>query len=66
MKTLKAFIDRYNKKQNEIELYFDEMESYQGNYRIAVTRCDFNLTTWYTFKTVKEFIGWINNVIFNG
>lgn len=42
------------------------MKSYQGNYRIAVTRCDFNLTTWYTFKTVKEFIDWINNVIFDG
>lgn len=65
MKTLKDFIDKYNKKQNEIELYFDEMESYQGNYKISVTRCDFNLTAWYTFKTVKEFIDWINNVIFD-
>ena len=65
MKTIKAFIEKYNKKQNEVELYFDELESYQGNYKISVTRLDFNLTAWYTFTTVKDFLDWINNVIFD-
>ena len=63
MKTMKKLVARFNRLNPDYEAWFDEMESYPGYYRIAITEPVCGLTSFYTFKTAQDFRAWMDGVV---
>ena len=61
MLTIERLAARYMRKNPEIEVYLDELESYAGCYRVFVGRVG-ELGNWYTFETVADFRDWLQEV----
>ena len=64
MKTIEKAIKTFNNKHTPYNTaVLDTLESYPGNYRIAICD-DWGWCSWYTFSTVKDFTEWEKGVIF--
>ena len=63
MKTFKRLCKRFEKLHPDYSIWFNELESYQGFYRIAITRTDPHLTSYYNFYNCKDFENWMDNII---
>lgn len=61
MKTINAIAARYMRKNPEIEIYLDNLESYAGCYRVFVGKVG-ELGSWYDFETVADFREWLREV----
>ena len=63
MKTIPKLIRRFKRLYPEYEAWFDEVCSYKGCYRIAITEPVLHLTSDYIFSTCQEFEEWIDGVV---
>lgn len=63
MKTIPKLIRKFMRLHPEYEAWFDEMGSYKGYYRIAITEPVLHLTSDHIFFTCREFEEWINGVV---
>ena len=63
MKTTQKLVKRFHRLWPHHEAYLDELESYPGYYRVAITDLDHDLTAWYTFTSCRDFREWMNGVV---
>ena len=63
MKTMHKLIAKFKRMYPEYDAYLDPIDSYKGNYRVAITEPVLDLTAWYTFTSCREFNEWINGVV---
>lgn len=63
MKTMQKLIIRFKRIHPDHEAYLDTLESYRGNYRIAITDLTHDLTAWYLFTSCRDFREWMDGVV---
>lgn len=63
MKTIINLIRKFNRKNPHHTAVLDSFESYKGCYRICISDNEFDLSSWYIFKSCKDFSEWMDNVI---
>lgn len=62
MRTMKQLVKRFNRMYSpEMEAWLDELESYPGCYRVAISD-GLGMTSCYIFKTCEEFKDWTDNI----
>ena len=72
MKTIKMYIDQFNRNNpgfiaelNEIDSYIDK-KTHCSCYYIVITDTAHNIPGFYQFYSCKEFKQWIDGVILEG
>lgn len=64
MKTFKKLCKRFEKLHPNYEVWFDELESYKGYYKVCITdKHILQIPAYYTFESCKEFKEWMEGVV---
>ena len=63
MKTIQKLIKKFKRMYPDYDAWLDPIDSYKGNYHIAITEPVCGLTSWHYFSTCREFNEWINGVV---
>jgi len=72
MSEIRRLCRRFEKLNPGYECSLDEISSWSGsgsacgNYRIYIGNKETQIGSWYTFRSIREFREWVNNVIMEG
>ena len=72
MSEIRRLCRRFEKLNPGYECSLDELSSWvgcgsaRGNYRIFIGNKETRISSWYTFRSIREFREWVNNVIMEG
>ena len=64
MSAFKKLCKRFERLWPNYEIYFDELESYPGYYRVCITdKHILQIPAWYTFTSCRQFDQWMKGVV---
>lgn len=72
MSEIRRLCRRFEKLNPGYECSLDEIYSWKGsgrtrgNYKIFIGNKETRFGSWYTFRSIREFREWVNNVIMEG